>query len=345
MKITEKNIVLIPAYQPQEELLHTVRELASLDFFVIVVNDGSGPASEEIFRETERFARVLEHPENRGKGAALKTGLSYIKEHFEPGYTVVTADADGQHRIADILNVCEEARRYPNCLILGSRRFDKDVPLRSRLGNTITRFVFRASSGVALYDTQTGLRAFGDCLIDRMLAVGGDRYEYEMNVLMELTRDKTMVREVWIETVYLNGNASSHFDTVRDSYRIYREILKFSFSSLVSFCVDYLLFCAFSVSSGTLVLSNVLARICSGTLNYTMNKRFVFGQRGDVARCAAKYLMLAGFLLFCNTTVLKLLAASGVNRYAAKILTELVLFLFSWSVQHRIIFRREGVSE
>ena len=165
MKITEKNIVLIPAYQPQEELLHTVRELASLDFFVIVVNDGSGPASEEIFRETERFARVLEHPENRGKGAALKTGLSYIKEHFEPGYTVVTADADGQHRIADILNVCEEARRYPNCLILGSRRFDKDVPLRSRLGNTITRFVFRASSGVALYDTQTGLRAFGDCLI------------------------------------------------------------------------------------------------------------------------------------------------------------------------------------
>lgn len=56
----------------------------------------------------------------------------------------------------DIRNVCEEACRHPDCLILGSRRFDKDVPLRSRFGNTITRFVFLASSGGALYDTQTG---------------------------------------------------------------------------------------------------------------------------------------------------------------------------------------------
>ena len=338
-------VALVPSYEPDFVLLDVVNELLTNDFNVVVVNDGSGPNYDDVFTRLPSEVHYLAYDTNHGKGYALKHGLKYIRDNFQD-CIVVTLDSDGQHRVSDAVRICDECENHEeNTLVLGSRIFDKKAPFKSRFGNFMARLSFLISTRHKIYDTQTGLRAFDYGLLDRMIDIKGDRYEYEMNVLMELTRDKTMVREVWIETVYLNGNASSHFDTVRDSYRIYREILKFSFSSLVSFCVDYLLFCAFSVSSGTLVLSNVLARICSGTLNYTMNKRFVFGQRGDVARSAAQYLLLAGFLLFCNTTVLKLLAASGVNRYAAKILTELVLFLFSWSVQHRIIFRREGVSE
>ena len=345
MKVKERTFVVIPAYQPQRELLELLSELAQFGFCAVVVNDGSSPECEEIFHEAALTAEVLEHPDNRGKGKALKTGLSYIRDHFEGGYTVVTADADGQHKIADICNVCEEAQSHPDSLILGSRRFDQNVPLRSKVGNTITRFVFRASSGVSLYDTQTGLRAFSDRLVDRMLMIDGSRYEYEMNVLMQLAREKTDIREVWIETVYLNGNESSHFDTVRDSYRIYKEILKFSFSSLTSFFLDYLLFCTLYAVTGTLVISNVLARIFSGTWNYMLNKKLVFCREGQTGRTAVQYITLACFLLLCNTVLLRELAALGMNRYLAKVLTELTLFLFSWSIQRRVIFREERVTE
>lgn len=334
-------IVLIPAYQPQSELKDLLSDLAQRGFSLVVVDDGSGEACRPIFDAARETAAVISHPDNRGKGAALKTGLSYIREHFEAPFTVVTADADGQHRPADIERVCAEAQTHPDSLILGSRAFDRDVPLRSRFGNTVTRFVFRLASGASVYDTQTGLRAFGDRLLDRMLTVSGSRYEYEMNMLMELARERADIREVRIETVYLNGNRSSHFHTVKDSCRIYKEILKFSLSSLVSFGVDYALFCVFSAMTGRLVLSNVLARILSGTLNYTLNRRLVFRHAGGAAKSAAQYVLLAAFILLCNTALLRLLTLAGMGPYLAKILTELILFFVSWAVQHSVIFRKE----
>ena len=337
-------IVLIPAYQPQEELLQLLPALRELGFSLVVVDDGSGEAYEPIFRQARELAYVVSYPDNRGKGEALKTGVAYIREHFAAPYVIVTADADGQHRPADIEKVCAEAQAHPDDLILGSRAFDKDVPLRSRFGNTVTRFVFRLSSGVKVYDTQTGLRAFSDKLTEKMLGIAGSRYEYEMNMLMECARAHTPIREVRIETVYLNGNESSHFDTVKDSWRIYKEILKFSLSSLVSFGVDYALFCLFSAVTGHLIVSNVLARVLSGTLNYTLNRRLVFGQKGGAAKSALEYLLLAVCILACNTAILRLLTLAGMGPYLAKILTELILFFFSWFIQHSVIFRKEPKS-
>ena len=337
-------IVLIPAYRPQEELLSLISELRARDFSLVVVDDGSGEAYESIFRQAQEQADVVSYPGNKGKGEALKTGISYIREHFEAPYIIVTADADGQHRPADIEKVFLEAKEYPDSLVLGSRGFDKDVPLRNKTGNAITRFVFRLSSGVSVYDTQTGLRAFSDRLADKMLEISGSRYEYEMNVLMVLAREKIAIREVRIETVYLNGNESSHFHVVKDSYRIYKEILKFSLSSLLSFLVDYGLFCLFSALTGKLVVSNVAARIISGTVNFTLNRRLVFQQKTGAAKSAVEYILLAVFILACNTGILKLLTMAGVGAYFAKILTELVLFVFSWFVQHSVIFRRERES-
>ena len=79
--------------------------------------------------------------------------------------------------------------------------------------------------GRRLSDTQTGLRAFSHKQIARMIDIKGDRYEYEMNVLMDYARSKTPMIEIAIDTIYINDNASSHFRPVRDSYRIYKEIL------------------------------------------------------------------------------------------------------------------------
>ncbi len=171
-------------------------------------------------------------------------------------------------------------------------------------------------------------------------------YEYEMNVLLECPEFGMEIQEVEIETIYLEDNASSHFDTVKDSVRIYKEILKFSASSLISFAVDYGLFSLLTlltaelgISSG-LTVSNIGARIVSSSVNYTMNRNLVFRNKSSIRTSAAKYFALAGAILAGNTLVLRLLTGSaGMNPYAAKIFTEVLFFFVSWTVQRLFIFR------
>lgn len=339
MTIQSKRIVLIPAYCPDERLISLVQSLKEMDFDIVVVNDGSKKEQAYIFNAVCENAAVLTHENNKGKGAALKTGISYIKKAFSVPYVIVTADADGQHLPEDILLVCEKAQEKTGCLVLGKRIIDKGAPMRSRIGNGITRAVFRISTGNAIYDTQTGLRAFSSGLTDYMLSVEGDRYEYEMNVLLHLKQEDISVEEVPIHTVYLDNNSSSHFHPVRDSFRIYREILRFSASSLLSFVIDYSLFCALMSLTGITILSNVLARVVSAAVNFSLNRSFVFSSRASILKSAVKYFLLAVVVLILNTCILKLLITAGLPYMLAKIITETVMFFFSWTVQKLFIFK------
>lgn len=236
MTLSPIGIALIPAYQPSRILLGLLKEICAAGMTALVIDDGSGPKSRSIFLAAEGYATVLTHERNLGKGRAIKTGLSYLKERFcGQEYVVVTMDADGQHQVDDAKRVWEAAACNPKALILGSRRFEGAVPARSRLGNAATRLVYRLATGVPVTDTQTGLRAFHGNLLSRMLSIPGERYEYEMNVLLICAKEGIPMEEVPIATVYLDHNASSHFDTLRDSCRVYREILKFTASSILGF--------------------------------------------------------------------------------------------------------------
>ncbi len=343
---SNKRIALIPAYEPDEKMLEVAKELKDNSFKVVIVNDGSGVDKDAIFTEAKSFATVISHEVNKGKGAAIKTGLRYITENCFAPFTVVTVDADGQHKVVDAIRVCERAERQKGSLILGSRKMEGKIPLRSRLGNTITRFVYRLSSGAKVYDTQTGLRAFSDSLISELVDIPGSRYEYEMNMLMTFAKENRPIEEVWIETVYLDEkNSSSHFDTVKDSFRIYKEIIKFSGSSLIGFIIDYIMYCLLIATSGKIVLSNVLARLVSASVNYSLNRTLVFKSNAPVARSAMQYGALAVFILVCNTILLNTLVGLGVGIYAAKVLTEIIMFTFSWTVQHKIIFGNKRDNE
>ena len=334
-------IALIPAYEPDDKMTALAGELAAQGFRVVIVDDGSGADCARVFADAARYAAVLCHETNRGKGAAIKTGLAWISEHAAGRYTVVTVDADGQHLPEDAVRVCEAAEAEPDALILGSRSF-REAPFRNRFGNGVTRWVFRLSTGVSVYDTQTGLRAFSDALVPALRGVNGERYEYEMNVLMYWAKDGRPIREVSIRTVYIDGNTHSHFSVVRDSVRIYREILKFSAASFACFLVDYSLFCILSAATGTVALSNILARIVSGSVNYTLNRKLVFESKAGVGRSLVEYAALACGILALNTLLLWLLVTMlGLNRYFAKILVEAVLFVVSYIVQKRWIFRKE----
>ncbi len=248
-------IVVIPAYEPDLKLLGVVKDFQEQapSFPIVIVNDGSSTKCDSLFTEAEAIPNVtvLRHPQNRGKGAALKTAYAYIAEHYPAVEGILTVDADGQHLIGDSLRVVEAWKAHPDMLITGGRQFKGEVPLRSRFGNGITRGVFHLTTGKRLYDTQTGLRAFSVGRVPEMLALHGDRYEYEIHQLLYCCTASTGVFEVPIETVYLENNQSSHFDTLRDSVKIYKVIfkflgptfLRFLTSSVMSFVIDFLAFC------------------------------------------------------------------------------------------------------
>jgi len=337
-----KYIALVPAYKPESLMIDMLRELTKENFDIVVINDGSGEEFDPIFEEAKNYATVLVHPQNMGKGQGIRTGLAYIKDNFAEDCIIVTVDADGQHKVPDAMALCALAEAEPDTLYLGSRKLTGKVPLRSRLGNGITRLVYILTTGLRVHDTQTGLRAFSGAMIPDMLQIGGNRYEYEMNVLLEFARDKKPIKEMEIETIYINNNEGSHFNAFKDSYRIYKEILKFSASSLISFVVDYILFSVLSFTPLGTPLANVIARVISSVVNFTINKKFVFKSKGNLLRSALKYFLLAAAILVGNTLVLYLFTdVLHVFPMVAKIITEVLFFMINWVIQRRFVFKKK----
>ena len=347
MDMDKTRIALIPAYEPDLKLTDLIVRLCSAHFRVVVVDDGSGEDYRGLFAEARRHAEVLTHAQNCGKGRALKTGLAYIKRHCPESAAIVTLDADGQHSVEDAVRAIEAAEMAPGTLVLGCRSFKgEDVPARSRFGNILTRLVYRLATGVSVSDTQTGLRAFTAGLVPLLLRVDGDRYEYEMNVLLECPRRGVSIREVPIATVYLDGNASSHFSAVKDSLRIYGDIFKFAASSFTGFVIDYGLYTlltALTTGLGaiSIPLANVCARIVSAWVNYSINRKYVFRSTENAVRTAVQYFSLAALILAGNTVILSALVGAGMNKYLSKILTEILFFSMSWAAQKFIIFRKK----
>ena len=337
MEKNKKLIVLIPSYEPDENLTKLIKNLNKNKITSIVVDDGSGKDYKEIFDNLD--TKVISYEINQGKGHALKEGYKYIKDNYKE-YVVVTMDSDGQHRIEDALNLYNYILKNDDTLVLGKRPRGEKTPLRSKVGNAITRFVFHLVSGQDVYDTQTGLRAFSNKLIDYMLEVKGERFEYEMNVLLYAKNNKIPIKELEIETIYIDNNSKSHFNAFKDSFKVYKEIIKFSLSGIISFLIDYILFIVFKVVLNNITIANVIARAISSTINYIINKNIVFKSNKNIAKSLLEYYGLVIFILLINTLLLNLLSII-INPILAKLIVEIVLFIISWLVQKKLIFKRK----
>jgi glycosyltransferase involved in cell wall biosynthesis len=226
-------ITLTVVYQPDRRLPDFVTDLraaTSPEAHFVIVDDGSDAAHRTVVDHARLLgATVLRHDVNRGKGAALKTGLRYIRD-THPGEDVVCADPDGQHRIDDVVRVAGRVHDAGR-MVLGVRGFDGDVPLRSRLGNALTRRLFRAATGHRIRDTQTGLRGYPGGFLDWLVTVPGERFEYEMNVLIHAVHAGYRFEQVTIATSYVDENESSHFGSISDSIRVYLPLLRLALSS------------------------------------------------------------------------------------------------------------------
>lgn len=354
-------IVVIPAYQPDNKLIRLVKELlAETDYSIVIVDDGSSADKQSIFDEIERIKSstltILHHEVNKGKGRAMKTAFEWIHEHAFKDEGIITVDADGQHLIKDIIRVSENWTSNKQALVLGSRRFTGKVPFRSRFGNGITRTVFAVSTGVRVYDTQTGLRAFSTEFLDEMIKIDGERYEYEINQLLVCTKKHIPIVETTIDTVYINDNATSHFNAIRDSWRIYKMILAFVASSFISWIVDYLLlllltavFSSLTNGEGFSILgfiaqpklpALIIARIVSTIINYRLNQRMVFEtkSKGSIFR----YYVLAAASLTINYGMLHVLSPAIMPLYIAQILAQIMLYPLNFILQKKFVFREKN---
>lgn len=337
-------VVLIPAYKPSPALVKVVGDLFALGLQqVLVVDDGSPPEFAPIFDRVRRLgARTLAHATNRGKGAALKTGMMALRQEFPDVSGVVCCDADGQHLAVDVLKVAETLARQPHALILGSRQFDRRlVPLRSHLGNQLTRAFFFALTGCWLADTQTGLRGIPTDYWPQFIALRPEGYDFETDMLVTACRDRMPIVEVPITTVYEQGNASSHFNPVFDSLKIYFVFLRFVLASLLSAVIDTTTFIVVHFLSNHILLSMVTARLTAGVINFGLSRRFTFKSKEPMPPQMLRYWALFTAYLVFTYGVVEALAAASVNVYAAKLAIEAVMFVFSFVLQNAYVFRAQ----
>jgi len=343
-------VLLIPAYKPSAslpELIRSVRDYDSSGIIaaVLVVDDGSGPEFGPVFRaaKTEAGAIVISHAVNLGKGAALKSGFNHALLRWTTASGIVTADADGQHAPRDILRVASELSEHPDQLVLGARKFTRGVPFRSRFGNTTTRLVFRAFTGLALADTQTGLRGWPRalCLSSLRIPVNGYDVETECMVRARSQGSLARVREIPIETIYLDGNSSSHFNPLRDSMRIYYVFLRYCGSSAITAAVDYLAFFLILSRTGSLASSQFGARAFAVLVSFWLAHRLVFQSSKSRLRSFLQFMLLVSVMGTISYALITLMRDHlGMGMLAAKILAESALFAGNFTIQREFIFAK-----
>lgn len=345
--------IIIPALNPDEKLIHFVENLSRSGFpNIILVDDGSDKDKRVIFDtcKTDGGCEVLRHATNLGKGMALKTAFNYILDKREDIKGVVTVDCDGQHSLPDTITCSKLVLENEDHFVLGCRTFnDKEIPFRSRFGNRATRIVIKLLCGISVSDTQTGLRGMSRKLLaEHFASTKGERFEYEMNQLIEAKECNIPIKEFPIQTIYLENNESSHFNPFIDSIRIYKVFLKFSLSSFSSFLLDIIIFYLFTKfmrgyarESVVLYSGHFVSKALSSIYNFTINKNQVFKNKGDTKPVLIRYYIL----WFCQTllSAVLLVRVFKMLRFsvtALRIVIETLIYFISFQIQREWVFKK-----
>lgn len=351
MGYKEKVGIIIPSLSPDERLVTLVQQLKEEGFErILVVNDGSSEEYDSFFeRAGQCGAEVVRHVVNQGKGRALKTAFHYVLQNWKECTGVATIDSDGQHAVKDIIRCAQRLLEKPDALIMGCRNFKQDnVPFKSSFGNILTSKVMQMLVGIKVSDTQTGLRVMSMENARRFLSVSGERFEYETNMLLACKEERIPIEEVTIETIYYEGNKSTHFRPLQDSLLIYGMFFKFIAASVSSSVIDLGLFALFTAilkaafPAVYIVISTVLARIVSSLYNFSVNRKGVFRSESNIKTAMLRYYLLA----VCQMTLSALgvswiFSMINVNETLIKVVVDTILFLISFQIQREWVFKKK----
>ena len=348
--------IILPSLDPNEKFKGVVEGLIESGFeHIVIINDGSDAEHLHWFEEASALEQctVLTHEVNRGKGRALKDGFVYVAEKLPELKGVITIDGDGQHLTPDIIACGEKMLENPDKVVLGCRDFNQPgIPPRSVAGNKTTARLFRLCYGIKLSDTQTGLRAIPAKYLKRFCEISGERFEYETNMLLNMKRMGIGFIEQPITTVYDPEDYSSHYDAVKDSWRIFKVMFKFLISSLGSTIIDltvfYLMMRFFGAAAGKYaeLLATAVARALSSFANFNANNSMVFDNKKSYKRALGRYYCLCIPQMLVSAglvTLINGLLANSVPIIATliKFAVDICLFFISYQIQREWVFSQK----
>ncbi len=270
-------VVLIPAFEPDQQLIKLIDGLAEKNFSALVVNDGSGREFDKIFEIASQKATVIKLEKNMGKGGALKAGMRYISENIPDCTHFITCDADGQHRVEDVVRVDTQLKKGEKFVLTVRERKTK-IPLRSKIGNNLSRFVYALLANRYLSDNQSGLRGFSADYINWMVNVEKNKYDYEMNVLYYAAKMGLKISTLPIEAIYIGKNESSHFNPILDTVRIYKSLFVLAGGTFIACLASEIMVLIISLTLGYQHIMITLPGVAavSYLINVLLNKYIFF---------------------------------------------------------------------
>jgi len=204
-----KTCVVIPVYN-SPYIKEVVKDVLEYGYYVIVVDDGSDKAVDDLHVE------IIRHDSNKGKGEAILTGAKRAKELGFDSF--VTMDADKQHLSSEIIKLIDAYKK--ESIVIGCRDFeDENVPKSSKFGRAFSNFWVNLETFKNLKDTQSGFRIYPISILD--LNIKNRRFDFEIEVIVLHSYMKRDVIDVEVKCYYPpNEERISHFDKVRDNIRL-----------------------------------------------------------------------------------------------------------------------------
>lgn len=215
--------IIIPAYNEEKVIGQVVNQIQSVinelgfKYEILVVDDGSGDRTANLAREAG--ARVIQHPENIGNGAAIKTGIRKAK-----GNVIVMLDSDGQHPPEDIPRLLEKLGPYD--MVVGARTKTSDTDLRRDFGNKIYNALASYVCGRKIEDLTSGFRAIKADTAKKFVYLLPNKFSYPTTITLAVLRSGLSLAYVPIEGKRRIGK--SKIKLVRDGMRFLMIILRVS---------------------------------------------------------------------------------------------------------------------
>lgn len=343
-----KYAIIIPCFEPDNHLTLLLQELRQLvkpsDASIFLIDDGSNTQkAKEIFSNIKHLNladKIIHLNLNEGKGKALKAGISYVQEQ---GFSqAVTADADGQHLPKDIAAICK-LKNGLGKLVIGQRNFDKNTPLRSRVGNFFTSLLLFVVNGRWMKDTQCGLRRIPSKFFDEAKLTSGNHYEYEFQFLLSKLKTNDTLEHP-ISTIYETGNPTSHFRPIRDSMLFCFPFIRHVSCVATITILDFTLIWILLKYTGE-VMAVFGARAITVPLYFYAQKKKVWKSSRLKIEEFASFLTLVLFNIFVTGWAFKIIVVSEIlaNLYVY-IGVSLLLFVFNFFMCKKIFSIKAAVT-
>lgn len=352
-------VIVIPALNPPSSFVSYAEALRREGFSrIVVVNDGSRTDKLPVFFKLKRLGvTVVDHPHNRGQGAALRTGFQYYLDHFQgQSDGVITLNADRQIPPSDVVRIASslhnEQAMGSFALVVGTRNLEgKNVTDYDYNMGGVMKLLYHMLMGVRLNDPLSGVFGIPDLRVRQCLEIGSDGYAYATSMTMSF--EKIGFLQVPVSYANYEEGVEPAFrkipDTIRILYTIFKKFIVYSITSVGASILDVIIFgifhsITFRGNPMAIIYSTICARVISASVNYLLTKHFVFHFKSDSAqettKSAGAFFVLTAMQCICSALIVSamkmLLGGSAVG---IKVIVDTTLFFVSYKIQHKYIFK------